>query len=595
METNILKQINEEKQSFEDKDIQIVPGLLFNQRRTIHQTYFYYLSQFQSGEIDIDGDKKYFFNIVKNPSKVFSKSIDFDTKHINILTAGGGSPEKTWYFERDLKHWMKDRQFGEVLNRIFMELPIFGSVVLKIIDGKIHFVDLRNYIVEQSADSLDVANYIIEKHPYTVMEFKKVAKEMNWDKTKVKEAIDKFREMKDVKHIMVYERYGEAQDSEGNWDYRRIYIADVGVSEEDEHQKVNFPYKGVELDSTIIEKHPYWEFHLEKIPGRWLGVGVVESLFEPQIRENELANLQAKASYWRGIVLFKSLDPGMGGKNLVTDSRNGDVLDTSAGDLNQLDISDRNLAFFNEETQKWLANRDELTFSFDVIQGERLPSGTPLGSARLAAAMAGSYFDQIRETIALRVKEMLYAVILPQFEKEQSKEHILRIAGEDLDKVQDMIIKQKATDSLFDFIKNKGKLPTKELFEITKAVIGEKVKQGKEILQTIPKDFYKGIKYALEITITGESKDTAVYAATLFAGLQAVTADPTMLTDPTKKKFFFKWLEAGGVSPNDLVSTEKPSVEQLTQTTPVKGAGGGVSRPAFTPPGTPAPGAQATL
>ncbi len=250
--------------------------------------------------------------------------------------------------ERDLKFWMRDKQFGKVLNRIFMELPIFGSVVLKVVNGNIYFVDLRNFIVEQSADNLDQANYIIEKHPYTVMGFRKVAKEMGWDKKVVNETIQKFREMKDARHIMVYERYGEVEDAKGNWDYRRVYLADVGIDEQDQATQRVIPYRGVELKSDVIEEHPYWEYHLEKIPGRWLGIGVIETLFEPQIRENELANLQSKASYWRAIILFKSQDPGRGGKNLLRESSNGDIIDTSAGDINQLDVSDRNLAFFNE-------------------------------------------------------------------------------------------------------------------------------------------------------------------------------------------------------------------------------------------------------
>src|SRR4030042_5966400 len=219
---SLLRLINQEKNSFETSNIQIVPCLSFNQKSTIEQIYFYYNSKFQTGEIDEDGDKKYFLNANRNPCKIYSKAIDFDTKNIRLLTAGGGNPLKTWFMERDLKYWMKDQQFGKVLNRIFTELPIFGSVVLKAVKGKLYFVDLRNFVVEQSADSLDHTNYIIEKHPYTVMEFKKVAKEMGWDEAKVKETIEEFRKMKGVKHIMVYERYGELEDENGTWEYKRV-------------------------------------------------------------------------------------------------------------------------------------------------------------------------------------------------------------------------------------------------------------------------------------------------------------------------------------------------------------------------------------
>ena len=71
--------------------------------------------------------------------------------------------------------------------------------------------------------------------------------------------------MQGVKHIMVYERYGEVMDAKNNWDYRRVYVADVGVSEEDERNRSDIPYNGILLQSDKIDDNPYWEFHLEKI------------------------------------------------------------------------------------------------------------------------------------------------------------------------------------------------------------------------------------------------------------------------------------------------------------------------------------------
>ena len=569
-----LSLINKEKQDFEDKDIQRVPGLLFNQRKMIEQIYFYYNSKFQTGDIDTEGDRKYFFNINKNPCKLTTKAIDFDTKHIQLLTAGGGNALKTWFMERDLKHWMKDKQFGKVLNRIFKELPIFGSVVLKIIKGVPLFIDLRNFIIEQSADSLDEANYIIERHPYTVPNFRKAAKDIGWKQSKVDETIKLFREMKDVSHIMVYERYGEVLEK-GKWEYRRVCLADVGIDEEDARSGISTPYKGVELSSDVME-HPYWEFHLDKLPGRWLGVGDVETLIEPQIRQNEIANLQAKGSAWAALQLFQSSDPATN-RYLMIDAQNGDILSVESP-ITKVDISDRNLSFFTQEFQKWMGNRDELVFSYDVLQGDTLPAGTPLGSARLAAGMASSHFDQIQENQALTVKELLYEVIIPQFEKQTTPEHTLRLAGEDLDKVNDMMIKQQSKNALFDFLKKKAKLPTKEQYEAITAAIEQRVKQGKEKLLTIPKGFYNGVKYALDIVITGESKDTSVWAQTMFAGLQAVTVDPTILTDPVKKKFFAKFLEAGGASIVDFVPDVQTSGTDNLM--PVKSVGGGVARPA---------------
>ena len=571
----MLKQIQKEISDYNDTDITIVDGLSFNQKRTIEKIYRYLNSKFISGDRDVEDNRKYFYNVVNNPCRVETKSTDFDTKHIAVQTASGGSPNKTWFFERDLKFWMKDQNFGKVLNRIFDERPKFGTVVIKTIKGKPYFVDLRNFVVEQSADNLDNSNYIIEKHLYTPIEFRRIGRELGWNN--IEETIEEFHAMVNEHYIAVYERHGELADEQDNYTYQRVCIADVGVDTVDPYTHLESPHSGVLLKQEMVDTHPYTEFHRLKIPGRWLGIGVVETLFEPQIRENEIANLESKGDYYASLHVWQTAGE-KANVNLSRDMVDGQVLDNGGEPISPIDMTERNLSYFQIATNKWMKNRDELTFSYDVVQGERLPAGTPLGSARLAAAMAGSHFDQLREDLAQDVKEYLFKVIIPQFEKQNTSEHILRIAGEDLDKVRNLMIKQKAKNALFSFLKRKVKFPTNVQYDAIKAGIEEKVKRGKEILLTIPKEFYQNLKYKIDIIITGEQRDTSIWSQTMFAGLQAVTADPTLLTDPVKKKFFAKWLESGGASIIDFEPDVQP--QGIQQLMPAKGAGGGVSRPA---------------
>ena len=573
----MLKAINKEIQDFKTKNIQIVPGLWFNQYENLQDIFFYYNSKFRSGELDEDGERKYFYNINKNPCKVFSKAIDFDTKNIRLLTTGGGDPIKTWFMERDLKYWMRDKQFGKVLNRLFKELPIFGSVVLKIIDGYPYFVDLRNFVVEQSAEDLDSSNYIVEIHNFTVDKFRKIGKQMKWADTKINEAIKRFYEMKDTSHIRVYERYGDVCDENGNYSYKRTFWADVGTEEFDQFNNVVTEKTGVELSSEDWEGHPYWEFHAEKMPGRWQGIGVVETLKEPQIAENQRTNLQNKAASHLALLVFQTRDQAFN-RNLLTDTKNGEVLSVDS-ELTQVNISDRNLAFFNEQHNLWLSNRDELTFSYDVIQGERLPAGTPLGSAQLASAQTLSYFEQIQENVALDVKEMLFEVIIPRFQKENTQEHTLRLVGQDLDQYISMIKNDLILKEVVRIItQTNAPFPTNEDRDAIGIAIEEAIKQGKEKILTIPSNFYEKVKYDVDIDITGESVDTRVRAATKFAIAQMITADPTMTTDPFKKKLLMSYMEDGGINPNDFFSVETKSIEDIPGR-----AGGGVSAPQMSP------------
>jgi len=567
---DLLKQINREIEEFETQNITIVNGYRFNQKATIETAYRLYNSQYKRGDVDVDGEKKFFYNIVKSPCRATTKAIDFDTKHIKIQTASGGSPLKTWYFERDLKFWMKDKRFGKVLNRIFDELPKFGSVVIKVIKGVPHFVDLRNFVVRQDADSLDGAEYIIEKHLYSAVEFKKVAKTMGWENSdKVLE--DHYKSQKP--YILVYERYGEIDQQ-----YTRLFYADAGVDTEDRVSQEHIPDAGTELKRTVVDKHPYWEFHLEKIAGRWLGVGVIEILADTQFKMNQDANLEAKVANWMSMVLFQTIDSNFN-SNLMTEVQNGQVLNPDSP-ITQIPIDARNLAFFQQSHDKWITNRDEMTFVREVIRGERLPAGTPLGSARLAAAMAGGYFDQIMENVAEDIKEFLYKVIIPRFQTENTQEHTLRLVGEDLDTYNDMLIAQKATDELFSFMNRKGKLPTTTQYELMKAAIAEQIKQGTEKLVNLPKNFYKDLKYKIDIIITGEQKDSTAQTGFMFSVLQAITADPTMLQDPSKRKILMRLMEQNGIQGFDFFPSETPSLQNMMAGQQTKMGGGGVSRPA---------------
>ncbi|NCN26063.1 hypothetical protein GW915_00675 [bacterium] len=578
----ILRQINKEVYDFKNKQISIVPGLFFNQRDMLERIYFFYNSKFTTGDVDDDGDRKYFLNINKNPCKIFTKAVDFDTKNIRMLTAGGGDPTKTWFMERDLKYWMRKQQFGKVLNRIFMELPIFGSVVLKVVKGVPYFVDLRNFIVSQSAENLDKSNYIIEIHHLTPQEFRATAKIMNWKEEKVDEVIEKYHQMKGMSHIRLYERYGEVEsispEGKKRYPYQRVFIADVGVDEYDQYGELRVQHPGVQMSAEDWEGHPYWEFHAEKMSGRWLGIGVVETLVEPQIRQNELANLQAKASTWAALRIFQSRDSGLN-RNLLTDTRNGEILNVDS-EITQIDMSDRNLAYFNDEFRKWMLNRDEMTFSTDAIQGERSPAGTPLGSVQIAIGQTLTHFERIQEDIAMTVKELLYEVILPQFEKDNTAEHTLRLVGHDLETYISLVKNELVLKELIRQISSNLPFPTKQDLEITTAAIEEAIKQNKEKIITIPKGFYANTKYDVDIDITGESVDTRVRYATKFAILQAITADPTMTTDPMKRKFLYSMAEDGGVNLNDLMEVQTSSPEgQMNSQAPQTGAGGGVSAP----------------
>ena len=271
---SILGQIQLELTRFSEP-IKVLDSWESDQKKLIEQAILYLNSKFVDGDIDELGFKRYFYNITKYSCGATTKAIDVDTKDIIFMTAAGGNPLKTWFLERDIRFWMKDKYFGETLNRICRELPIYGSVVLKMIKGECYFVDLRNFVCEQNADSLNNSNYIIEQYYYTPSEFKSVAKKKGWDEEQVEKILKIFTKSGE-QYIRVFERYGEVENEDGLSDYKMVIVADI-PNDVKNNPDVKYQLNSdIVLGEKLITTHPYFEFHINKISGRWLGVGVPE-------------------------------------------------------------------------------------------------------------------------------------------------------------------------------------------------------------------------------------------------------------------------------------------------------------------------------
>ena len=574
-----FNRIQREIDKFIKDHIRITVHYEFNQKKTIENNVRLYNSKFEKGEYDKQGFKKYFFNIVRNPCYVSSKAIAFDTKHVMVLPAGGQNPIYSWIMDRDLKQWMKENQFADLLGDIFYNLPIHGTVVLKKVKDKLHLVDLRNLVNEQSADTLKDASYVIEQHRYTPYELRK----QPWDKKQIEKTIKAWRETKNP-YIRIIERYGELTEEErrdGGDPNKHAYTRTIafmpeGIDITQQYLELwDIPAGGViiEQDEISPDEFPYREVHWEKIPGRWLGVGRVELLSDPQMRTNELVNLRVKSSYFATMDLFQCRDDNVK-KNLLKDLVNGDVI-TAMDRIERVPTEDRALGSIDLEERKWSGVRDEISLTYDVVRGERMPAGTPLGSAQMAMQMVMSYFEGIQKKVGTTIKSILYNDIIPAFKKQS--EHYLKLVGEDLDKWHKLQATAKLNEEIFKFLKKNKRLPSSTQYEMMEAVIGDRQKENKgEVF--VPGDFYKDIKYKVDIIITGESRNLQVEMANNAMLLQMLQQDPTILQDPGKRKILSKILESMGKSIEDLDGGEK-TMQQVVGENVGQQKGGGISRP----------------
>lgn len=563
---NIFVKLKEELSDFYDNKIQVAQrkknldqkSILsregtneddFSQWETVNRIDLYLNSQFESGSRDRENLKKVFLNITNYRRDVALKMIDLDVK--DFLFIPTGSQEwAVWLLEREFKVWSKENGFGSLLNKLLYDFVTYGTCVAKKVGGSLERVPIRSLIVPQDAESLEKADYVIEEHEYTPTQLRKVAEEKGWDISKV--------EFGEDEKIKVYERYGEVSADHFGGDpgeFVEAFMIVTFLPSKDNKTK------GVILSKFQSASRPYRESHWDKLDGRWLGLGVPESLFENQESQNELANFRRRAVLWSSKKILQTSDDGIA-RNALKSLPDGEIVRTTPnGQITQVDLSTRSLAEFSNDEQVWEQNADRKAFTFDVATGESLPSGTPFRLGAILSQVVRSFFDLKRENFGMFIKKALIELVIPEF-KRKKIDGILTLFGGDmgLEKFRDFLVEIYTHQAVKENLPREGPLP--DLETIQQRVRAE-IDNRQYLRVDIPKEVYKDLEYKLDISVTGEEVDTQTQLETYKTALQIIASNPTVLQDPNTRKLLEKTISLTGQNFSAIIpSTQTPQVQE---------------------------------
>jgi hypothetical protein len=539
--------------------VQLPGGYLFNHVDTLKLIDLYYNSKYKTGQYDVLGYRKFFYNIVKPACDIATKFIDLDTKDIILIPEGNDDELKVWFMQKKLKQWLKDTDFGSLLNEIAFDLPKYGSVVIK--KGKKEWkkVNLQNLRFDTSVSSLKNSPYVYEVLSMARHE----VDEMNWDTT------DLYARGDDPT-LLIYDCY-ERKGSK----WKRIVYGDLysskkhgGINravESEINDKTDYYGSTILYEETVSEL-PYRELHWERVPGRWLGYGFVEYLEENQIATNEAENLERKGLMFTSLKLYQTRDESIGGSNILTSTQNGQILKIDS-EITPISMEERNLGAFNNTRSNWVSNTERKTFTTDITTGANLPSRTPLGVANLQASLASSYFELKRENFGLFIKKLLIDDIIPSFVKENSKEHILMFAysEQDLDLLDELIADITVGNAENDYAERTGFFPSTQQREQAKQQIKDSLRKNKNRYLTIAKDLYRNAKYFVDVLVTGEQIDNGAKSQIIQTLLTIIGQNPMALQNPVTKSLIFNLAGLGGISPADLGLMNQQSNDQQQQ------------------------------
>ena len=532
--------------------IEMPGGYTWSQAATLKRIDLYYNGQFESGAYDRRGWKKFFYNITKAPCDIARKFIDLDTKNIVLFHQMFNQEWKVWLMQHELKQWLKENKFGVLLNKIGFNFPKYGHVVLEKQNGKWDLANIQNFRNDQTARSLAEGQFVYQLHRMNESQIKKMS---SWNEDKVKELLGAGLGTYDI--YRCYERDGDGwkMTIRGRvFDY--LLNGQLYHGTEANINRENNYLDGIELYTTHIKNlsEVYRELKWEDVPGRWLGMGYPEYLFDDQIAENEAENLERRGLYFTALHLFQTKDDTIG-KNVLTDVENGDILRVMS-EVTPVQTEERNLPAFNATRQRWAMSAERKTFTADITRGAELPSRTPLGVANLSAQQVESHYDLKREEFGFFVKDLLLEEIMPEFKSKTKKAHqiVLRSGAEGVEKFLRFVAKTQVDRAAIDYALGSGNgfLPDAQSRAEEEERIVQELKTRRGLVVDVPEGFYEDALYGMDINVTGEQLDTGSLSQTLTVAMQLIASNPAILANPATRSALFKMLELQGVSPIDL-------------------------------------------
>jgi len=606
---DIFKQIREERQDFLQNEIEVVPGYNFSQYNTIKKIHLYFNSHYEKGDYEeVNGvlRKKVFHNLSTWRCEVATKMIDMDVKDFILVS---NNPETDWnvyILEKELKAWLKKNEMGQVLNEVSRLLPVYGTVVLEKTKKGAKVVDLRHFYVDQATDKLKNARYILDRKLLSHQDMRKMAKH-GWEN--VQDAIDAFSgvysqgydlssigttsngsnlydvgasqvaKSQGAPLVEVFTRYGEVplswftdkQSDENEYVLAKMVVAGVDSAVQND-KGVIIAEDGIVLYKEQIDEVPFEEVHYNKTEGRWMGIGIVETLFENQRRINEVKNQEARANELGSIQLFQSRDDTIA-SNITTDLQNGEILKVKS-EITPIPTEARQLVGLQNTALSIEQHSDNLTFSRDVVSGENPPASATLGAVQIQTQQTTAVFDYKKENIGLFLGLFIKKLVFPQIEKELNRAHVFRLGGsmQEIVKLRKNYARNYANAKFVEYVLSPefAKVETPAMSEevykgFEETALMNISTMGDKIWVDVQDKFFKDLDYEVDIVSTGENKNIYAQINNGNALLQAIAADPTITTDPVKKKILFKVMSSMGWHMSELEDMESEAMEQVEQ------------------------------
>jgi len=501
---------------------------------------------------------------------LYAKSIDADTKNFEMIGIGKFNWFKAFLLNVKFKQWARRERLALTLDDTSDGIATYGSMVWKkcfAADGEVSLevVSLQNIFFDQSVKNI-VDSPVIELHYMSEMEVRRrypdLATEIIKKAKKGKE--DKENETdEEERKIEVVERWGEYKEED---DDKVVYMHSITAGSGD--NEVVMVEDEVKTDKAGKPKDfPYYDFHGERVPRRWQGMGVVERLYKLQEQINALVNQNSDANDIASLLLLTTNDPETQG-NVLDSARTGQIINTQ--DMQQLGIDNRFISTFINQMALIEKKADDLCYINDSISGDTPPSGVPFRSLAVATKAAASTFKYIKTGIIEKMGYILQEDIMPDVVKGFNRDDVIDVMEGDGDlRLYDQTIIDM---ELREFLKGKEVLFEEDIAAKKVEIQERLIREGRQ--HPTPGKYFD-FKWGIYMNPTGESVDKNTQNAAIDGAIQDMSANPAVVNTPLyQQKLANNGIPAFRLTPEEQAALgntagvklpEAPQVDKLSQ------------------------------
>lgn len=555
--------------------ITVIDGWEWNMKEHIRISTLYKNSQFARGNSEAERDGKPFKNIVRPLLNFQYRSEGFDVKDIKLYVDDSEQYYKSFIVNKAHDQWALDNDIETMINDGNESVVDYGGALFRNTTGKKPEVVPLTTIAFCDQTNILSGPFAI-KHffgPDKMQEMKAVG----WGDAKngaditIQEAIDlaKSSQVPDDKtgtanktpgkYVEIYEVHGMMPASwlndNGDPD---IYVRQMQIITfymNKDGQKV-----GRTLFKGPAQKGLFMVMLRDKIPGRALGYGGVEELFDPQVWANYSEITIAKLLEAASKIIFKTTDTTLKSKNAagLKNLDNGEIVELAEGhDVEQISTTPVNMELFQSASQLWNEQAKDMASATGATAGISPGQKTSFNALSLLTQQGLALHQYRQGKYAYFMGKVYQDWVLPAITKDlmNGKKFLAELSLKELQQVSKAVIECQMNDVIKKKILNGEEIIPSDMANVKQGLAKNFAAKGNKHFLELFKNEMKDIPTVVHISIKDKQKDLTAMANGIRGIIAQIIAAPGILQQPGMSDLFNQIIEASGLNPIDFSST----------------------------------------